>query len=117
MEVWQKSHELTLDVHRVTDGPTFYRRWALIDQIQKSAISVESNITEGATRDNDAEFLNFARYALSSAFELRTQLLVAKDLGYLAPADHQRQADLLERVRKMLWSLIQTLRQSLGRLP
>ena len=115
LEVWQKSHQLTLDVYRTTEEPSFPRRWALINQIQKSVLSVESNITEGATRDNDAEFFNFSRYALSSAFELRTQLLVAKDLGYMKPEDHQRQSAQLEEIRKMLWALIESLERSLGR--
>jgi four helix bundle protein len=85
--------------------------------MQKSVLSVESNFVEGATRDTDAEFLRFSRYSLSSAFELRTQLLVAKDLGYLPPAVHDRQAGWLEEIRKMLWSLIVTLEQALGRRP
>jgi four helix bundle protein len=117
MEVWKKSHQLTVDVYRTTDTPPFHRRWALIDQIQKSVLSVESNITEGATRDNDAEFLRFLRYALSSAFELRTQILVARDLGYMNTEDHQRHSSLLEEVRKMLWGLMETLKRSLGRHP
>ena len=117
LEVWKKSHQLTLDVYRTTDAPSFPRRWPLIDQIQKSVLSVESNLTEGATRDNDAEFVRFVRYALSSAFELRTQLLVAKDLGYMKTEDYQRHAGLLEEIRKMLWSLLERLEQSLGRRP
>ena len=115
LDVWQKSHQLTLDVYRITDAPSFPRCWALIDQIQKSVLSVESNLVEGATRDTDAEFLRFGRYALSSAFELRTQLLVAKDLGYMRREDYRRQSSLLEEIRKMLWGLIQKLERSLGR--
>ena len=117
LEVWAKIHELTLDVYRATTDPTFPRCWPLISQIQKSSLSVESNLVEGATRDNDAEFLQFTRYSISSAFELRTQLLVARDLGYLPPAVHFRQTRLLEEIRKMLWSLIETLERALGRRP
>jgi four helix bundle protein len=117
LKVWKKSHRLTLDVFRATDDPSFPRRWPLINQIQSSVLSVESNIVEGATRGGDAEFLRFARYALSSAFELRTQLRVAAELGYLAPAHYQRHRILIKEVRKMLWSLIETLQRSLRQGP
>ena len=106
LQVWQKSHQLTLDVYRATDAPTFPRRFPLIDQLQSSVLSIESNIAEGASRGGRIEFLRFLRYALSSGFELRTQLLVAKDLAYLALGDIQRMNSLLDEVRKMLWSLM-----------
>lgn len=109
LDVWHKSHELTLQVHRATDSPAFPRRYPLINQLQSSALSIESNIVEGATRDSRPEFLRFLRYALSSGCELHTQLLVAKDLAYLPLADFQRMDSLLIEVRKMLWSLIVTV--------
>ena len=112
--VWRKSHQLTLDVYRTTDSPSFPRRYPLINQLQSSVLSIESNIVEGATRGGRAEFLRFLRYALSSGCELRTQLLVAKDLSYLPLKEFKRLDALLDEVRKMLWSLMETVRGSMN---
>ena len=109
LDVWHKSHQLTLEVLRLTDDPSFPRRYALIWQIQSSVLSVESNITEGATRGGDREFHRFLGYALSSACELHTQLLVAKDMTYMSMEDFQRLDALVDEIRKMLWSLIKKM--------
>jgi four helix bundle protein len=109
LQVWHKSHQLTLDVYLATDSPSFPRRYPLINQIQSSVLSVESNIVEGATRGSKPEFLRFLRYALSSACELHTQLLVAKDLAYMPLEHFGRMDSLLDEVRKMLWSLMGTV--------
>lgn len=114
LEVWHKSHQLTLDVYRATDAPSFPRRYSLINQLQSSVLSVESNIVEGATRGSKREFLRFLRYALSSGCELHTQLLVARDLAYLPLSAFQRMDSLLDEVRKMLWGLIRAVSASLG---
>lgn len=113
--VWQKSHQLTLDIYRATDSPPFPRRYPLINQLQSSVLSIESNIVEGATRGGRREFLRFLRYALSSACELRTQLLVAKDLAYLPLEEYKRVDSQLGEVRKMLWSLMNAVSGSMNR--
>jgi len=110
LKVWQKSHALTLDVMRATSVIATRGFFKLIDQIHSSVLSVESNITEGATRGGDVEFGRFARMALSSACELWTQLLVAKDLNLLSPETFARLNSLNDEVRKMLWALIRRLR-------
>jgi four helix bundle protein len=115
LDVWRKSHQLTLEVYRATDAHSFPRRYPLINQLQSSVLSVESNITEGATRGSKPEFLRFLRYALSSGCELHTQLLVAKDLAYLPLAKFQQMNSLLDEVRKMLWGLMVSISRSMGK--
>ncbi|HEU4339516.1 MAG TPA: four helix bundle protein, partial [Planctomycetota bacterium] len=63
------------------------------------------------------DFLRFLKYAISSACELHTQLLVAKDLAYVPLAEFQRIDGLLDEVRKMLWGLIVAVSKSIGRGP
>lgn len=109
LKVWQKSHSLSLEVFRATREIPARECFSLIQQLQSSALSVESNITEGATRGGDVEFRRFARIALSSAFELDSQLLVARNLDYLSPAEYARMRLLDEEIRKMLWALIRRL--------
>jgi len=115
LQVWKKSHQLTLEVYRATDAPWFPRRFSLINQLQSSVLSIESNIVEGATRGGKPEFLRFLRYALSSGCELHTQLLVAKDLSYLPFEQFQRMDSQLDEVRKMLWGLMVAVSDSLGK--
>ncbi len=113
LQVWHKSNQLTLEVYRSTDAPLFPRRYSLINQLQSSVLSIESNIVEGATRGGKPEFLQFLRYALSSGCELHTQLLVAKDLAYLPLGEFQRMDGLLDEIRKMLWGLMTSVAASL----
>jgi len=107
--VWQKCHSLTLDVYRTTRHFPGRECFHLIQQLQSSSLSVESNIMEGATRGGDIEFRRFARLALSSACELEGQLLVARDLDYLDPERFTRMSSFCEEIREMLWSLIRRL--------
>ena len=97
---------MTLDVYRTSLQFPWYECRPLIQQLQSSALSVESNIMEGATRGGDIEFRRFSKIALSSACELEGQMLIARDLGYLDPDTYSRMNLLCEEVRKMLWGLI-----------
>ena len=106
LKVWQKSHQLTIEVFKTTESYPWQRCGVLIRQSQSSALSIESNIAEGATRGGDVEFRRFLKISLGSAGELHTQLLVARDLGHLSPGDFTRQDGLLTEIRKMLWALI-----------
>jgi four helix bundle protein len=80
---WQKARELTSRVYRLTLAGKFARDFVLCDQIRRSAISVPSNIAEGFERGGRREFAQFLSIAKSSCAELRTQLCIAKDVGYV----------------------------------
>jgi four helix bundle protein len=58
-------------------------KYGLTSQIRRSAVSIESNLAEGAGRDSDKEMARFVDIAMGSSFELRCQILIARDLGYL----------------------------------
>jgi four helix bundle protein len=75
--------------------------------MRRAAISIGSNLAEGRGRRGDPEFARFLQIALGSAYELRYQWLVAKDVGYLSPDDQKPVYDLLDEVCAMLWSLIE----------
>ena len=86
LKVWQKAHEITLDVYRITQTFPKAETYGLVSQMRRAAISIGCNIAEGRGRDGDAEFGRFIQIALGSAAELEYQLLVAKDLGYVPEA-------------------------------
>src|SRR3954452_3613371 len=89
LKVWQKAHELTLHVHRVTAEFPKSEMFGLAAHLRKTALSVPSNISEGCGRGSDADFKRFLQIATGSLYELDYQLLLARDLSYL-PEDNYR---------------------------
>jgi four helix bundle protein len=79
--VWQKSIELTTCIYKLTRTFPKDELYGLVSQMRRSSVSVASNIAEGRGRLNVAEFRQFLGLAQGSLFELKTQLLVAKNLG------------------------------------
>src|SRR5262245_9120658 len=80
---WQKARALASKVYRVTDVGRFARDYALRDQIRRAAVSIACNIAEGFERGRPGEVQQFLSIAKGSCAELRTQLYVALDVGYL----------------------------------
>lgn len=109
LKVWQKAHQLTLDVYRQTkDFPT-EERFGLTSQLRRSAASVPSAIAEGCGHSSEREFGRYCNIAAASASETEYPLYLARDLGYL-PADVHRQLDSqVNEVKRMLTGLIQKL--------
>jgi len=83
IDAWKAGRSLTQSVYRVTRNQRFARDFALRDQIRRAAISITSNIAEGFERNRRREFIQFLRYAKASAGEVRSQLYVAFDEGYI----------------------------------
>ena len=81
---WQKARKLTADIYRVTSEGNFARDFGLKDQIRRAAVSSMSNLAEGFERGRPAEFHQFLSIAKGSCAELRTQLYVALDVGYIS---------------------------------
>ena len=80
---WQKARALTARVYQITGENTFSRDFALRDQTRRAAVSVMSNVAEGFERTGAAEFHHFLTVAKASCAELRSQLYVALDVGYI----------------------------------
>jgi len=81
---WQKARSLTATIYRITDSGRFARDFGLRDQIRRSCVSIMSNIAEGYERGTRPEFHRFLSIAKGSCAELRTQIYVALDAGYLS---------------------------------
>ena len=80
---WQKARKPTRQIYKATNLPAFSRDFGLKDQIRRAAISIMSNIAEGFERGRPAEFHQFLSIAKASCAELRSQLYVAVDAGYI----------------------------------
>jgi four helix bundle protein len=83
---WQKARKLTSEIYKATQQERFARDYGLKDQIQRAAVSILSNIAEGFERGGQVEFHRFLVIAKGSCAELRSQLYVGMDVGYLDTA-------------------------------
>ena len=102
MLVWQKSMDLVEEVYRIIKLLPSDERYALIDQIKRSSVSIPSNIAEGRGRNSDKEFLRFLNIANGSAYELETQLIICQRLGYIKSDQLLRVFQLCDEVCRML---------------
>jgi len=112
LDVWKLSMELVTEVYRSTADFPSRETYGLTNQIRRAAVSVPSNISEGAARQTKKEFINFLHIAQGSLSEMDTQLDIAVSLGYLDKAKRNELDALLLRIDKMLYSLIRSLRES-----
>jgi four helix bundle protein len=102
LDVWRRSRQLAVEVCRAFKD---CRDFGFRDQVTRSAVSVPSNIAEGAERNTRPEFVQFLGYAKGSLAELRTQLMIARDLEYLSSEQAARMLDEGEQLAKMLYRL------------
>ena len=107
LEVWKRSTRLAVDVHRAVAGSG---EFGLRDQLQRSAVSVPSNIAEGAERDSRLDFIRFRRIAKGSSAELRTQLYIASELGIIEATVARRLSEEARQIAAMLQGLVRSLR-------
>lgn len=109
LKVWQKAHQVALDVYRCSKDFPADERFGLTAHLRKSATSVASNIAEGCGRDGEKELARFLSIAAGSASELEYQLLLAHDLGYLSAEAHRPTAEQVAEVKRMLYRFMQSL--------
>ena len=83
IESWKRARRLTNEIYQLTGTGKFARDFGLRDQIRRASISILSNIAEGFERGGDKEFLQFLAMAKGSCGEVRAQLYIALDQGYL----------------------------------
>jgi four helix bundle protein len=112
IQCWQKARELTLKVYLVSKRGQFSTDFGLKDQIRRASVSIMSNIAEGFDRSGTAEFVQFLSIAKGSAAEVRCQLYVAADQGYIDGKQFRELSDLAYETGRMAGGLISYLRRS-----
>lgn len=110
---WQRARRLTSDIYRISRDADFARDFGLRDQIRRAAVSVMSNIAEGFERNRQGEFHQFLSIAKASCGELRAQLYVAFDVGYLDQISFDRLQSQAEEVSRIISGLKSSQRQHL----
>ena len=109
--VYQQSMQLCIGVYRACKSFPLDERFALANQLERAAVSISSNISEGSSRSSDADFAHFLEISLGSAFEVETQLTITFKLQYI---DSNTFEDLLgqtETIQKGLGKFIGILRK------
>lgn len=106
LKVWQKSMDLAEKVYQLTKSFPDEEKFGLISQLRRCAVSIPSNIAEGAGRNSNKEFRNFLGIANGSANELNTQLLITERIGYVKEEHLREIFSLLTEVKKIIFVLI-----------
>ena len=109
LEVWQKAINLVVEIYKTTKDFPQTERYALADQVQRSAISIPANIAEGWGRRSTKEYIHFLTVARGSLMELETHMVIAEKLGYLREEYVRGNRNEMESIGMMLNRLIQSL--------
>ncbi|MBA3028658.1 MAG: four helix bundle protein [Desulfobacteraceae bacterium] len=109
LRVWQESLKLAKEIYTITNSFPKEETYGLVSQMRRAAVSVASNIAEGAARASNREFAQFLYIALGSLSELDTQWLLAKELEMTSSTPENS----VDPIRKMLLGLIRSIKKSI----
>lgn len=111
LECWQQAKKLAVDMYQISTDGNLNQDYALRDQLRKSAISIASQIANGREQRSASEFIQFLGEAKASAAELRTQLVISREIGYLSEGDYLDFEDKINRISAMIGGLIRSIRK------
>ena len=111
-KVWQDAVAYASKVYQVTSEMPWFEKKGLCDQLQRAVVSISSNIAEGSARPSDADFAHFLDTALGSAYEVETQLLIAKNVGYVNLECYNSLTNELNEIERQINGLIVSIRKS-----
>jgi four helix bundle protein len=112
LNVWKQARQLTQETYRLTRTERFLKDFGLRDQMQRAAVSIMSNIAEGFERGGNQEFVQFLYVAKASCGEVRSQLYVALDQGYVTENETDKLLQSFKRLSGMIRNLVTYIRQS-----
>lgn len=105
-QVWQRSRKLVKEIYQLTKSLPDEEKFGMISQIRRCAVSIPSNVAEGAGRKTNKDFSNFLSIALGSQFELETQLILSSEIGFLENESLSKITNELNEIQKMTRVLI-----------
>ena len=111
LDVWHLSIDLAEMVYILTRKLPSEEKFALGDQMRRAAVSIPSNIAEGQSRSSTGDYIRFLSFAKGSNSEIHTQLLLGVRLGYFTKEQVEKPLELCGRIRRMLNSLISSLKK------
>ena len=109
LKVWQLSHELTLEIYKITGNFPVAERYGLTAQLRRAAVAVPTNIAEGNARVHKREYLQYCGIARASIAEVEYLLRLGLDLGFIEPKVYSALSEGYTQVGRMLQGLINSL--------
>ncbi len=113
LECWQQAKRLAVDMYHMSTNGNLNQDDILGDQLRKSAISIASHIACGREQSSASGFIQFLGAAKGSAAELRTQLAISREVGYLSEGDFLEFEDKINRICAMIGGLIRAIKRRL----
>ena len=107
--VWKKAVQLSIEIYKLTAQFPDAERFGLTNQLRRAAVSIASNIAEGYGRSTTGEYRLFLGHARGSDFELQTQLIISKALGFGLEETFQLAEELAQEVSRMLVAIMHKL--------
>ena len=104
-DIWKDGMELVDNVYTFVEAFPNTEKYGLRSQITRSAVSIPSNIAEGASRNSEKDFARFLEIALGSAFELETQLMIAERRKYISAPHLKESILMLTSLQKRIYAL------------
>ena len=114
LEAWRKSMDLVVLIYQATKSFPADERFGLVSQLRRAAVSVPSNVAEGAARGSPRFFTSTLQIARASLSELDTQIILAHRLGYLSENDATRLTSCVEEIERVVNGLISSVRRRLA---
>jgi len=111
LEAWKNAIVLTTKIYKLTEKLPETEKFGLISQMRRAAVSVASNVAEGAARNTKKEFIQFLFNAQGSLSELDTQIIICKKLGYISSEDRDLIDGEMSTESKLITGLIKYLRK------
>lgn len=109
-KVWQDAVQYATKVYKVTSEMPWFEKKGLCDQLQRATVSISSNIAEGFAKPSNVEFAHYLDASVGSAYEVETQLLISKNVGYISEDLYNELLIELQGIEKQLVGLIKVLR-------
>jgi four helix bundle protein len=110
LKIWEKSHQLTLEIYKITYNFPKEELFGLTSQIRRSSFSIPANIAEGCGRSSDVDFSRFLYISMGSANETEYLIMLCTDLEYIELDKSQELLLKIQEIKKMLSSFINTLK-------
>lgn len=102
LDIWGKSMDLVTEIYQVTNLFPNNERFGLTSQMQRSAVSIPSNIAEGSAKSSNKDFSRFLEMSIGSSFELETQIILATNLKYIDSENSFAIQNKISEIQKMI---------------
>ena len=100
LQIWQQAMDLVEDIYKLTASFPTEEKFGLVSQMTRAAVSIPSNIAEGAGRNSDKDFAHFISIAIGSLYELNTQIVLSERLGYINQTQSQELQKKLDNLQR-----------------